>query len=371
MDEITLLRRLREDRNPTDESVTRGRAALFNKINEVAPKERVTTARRRFTLAGLGAAGAFAIVGVLVATNVLGFGGWRGGADAAAAAILERAAIAAFTFDDVPLAAGQYLHVSSQTVHVTDGQEQNGPVIAFRIKESSELYVPEDRADDWVWVRDPISVIDVLSPGGEDMVERSFPSSEQARDPELLRAPFGAFYGNTAESQWGDFASMPRDPYRLLNHIYLTTIGAGSSPDGEALVVIADTLRQGTAPADLRAALLRAAAMIPGVTITDDQATLDGQTGTAIGRVESENGLRQEIIIDPTSGRLIGEREVAVVAIPESSIAAGDVWRWSSVHTSIVDAAPAGGTPNGASDLAGCVPGERTGEMYCPPGGKK
>ena len=134
---------------------------------------------------------------------------------------------------------------------------------------------------------------------------------------------------------------MPRGPGSLpaLNHVYLTTIGAGSSPDNEALLFIADTLRQGTVPADLRAALLRAAAMIPGVTTTDNQATLDGQTGTAIGRVESENGLRQEITIDPTSGRMIVKGEGAVVAIPQSSIAAGDVWRWSSGRTSVVDAA--------------------------------
>jgi len=378
MDKLTLLRTLRDDiAEPSSEQLapslnklesafqstpSRKRSLGSAKLADRSLQSRTPTARRRFAVASFSTAGVFTLVGVLVASNLLGLGGWRGGADPAAAAVLERAATAAITFEDAPLVAGQYLRVSSQNVHVTDGQEQNGPIITYRINESSQLYVPADRSDDWVWVREPISVVDVLTPGGESVVERFHPSSAQVRDSQLLRAPAGAFYGNTSDSTWGDFASMPRDPYLLVNHIYLRTLGAGPSPDGEALVFIADALRQGTAPADLRAALLRAAAMIPGVTITDDQATLDGSTGTAIGRVESNNAKRVEIIIDPSSGRLIGEREVAVVAIPESDVVAGDILSWSSVETAIVNVAPTGGTPDGVSceldlrpDAFGCV----------------
>ena len=347
MDELTLLRRLHDNKTPTQESLTRGRAALFSQINNPGPAPRPVKSRRR--VGGLSALAAFGIAGALVATNIVGLGGWRGGADSAAAAVLERAATAAISFQDPQVSAGQYLLVESENVHVTDGQEKDGPVIAYTISESSDLYVPADRDGEWVWQRNPVSVVDVLTPGGEAMVARSHPTSGPSAEPTLLAAAGGAFYGNSANSQWGDFDSMPRDPYRLLNHIYLTTLGAGSSPDGEALVFIADTLRQGTAPADLRAALLRAAAMIPGVTITDDQATLDGTTGTAIGRLEGVNGLRNEIIIDPDTGTLIGERTVATSAIPESSVSAGEVWSWSSVTTSVVDSAPTGGTSSGES----------------------
>ena len=60
----------------------------------------------------------------------------------------------------------------------------------------------------------------------------------------------------------------------------------------------------------LRAALYKAAALIPGVSVTDDQAALDGQSRVAIGRVEGALNVRQDITIDPTTGQLIGEREV-------------------------------------------------------------
>jgi RNA polymerase sigma-70 factor (ECF subfamily) len=58
------------------------------------------------------------------------------------------------------------------------------------------------------------------------------------------------------------------------------------------LTFIGDLLRTGLVPADLRASLYKAAALIPGVTITDTQATLDGRTGIATGRVEEETNMR-------------------------------------------------------------------------------
>ena len=50
---------------------------------------------------------------------------------------------------------------------------------------------------------------------------------------------------------------------------------------GETLVFIADLLRTGVVPADQGATLHKVAAMIPGVTITEGQANLDGRTGIA------------------------------------------------------------------------------------------
>jgi hypothetical protein len=80
-------------------------------------------------------------------------------------------------------------------------------------------------------------------------------------------------------------AKLPRDPKALLDLIYSRTKGAGISPEVEALVTIADTLRTGIIPADLRASLYKAAALVPGITMVDRQATLgtlnsyDGKMG--------------------------------------------------------------------------------------------
>lgn len=78
--------------------------------------------------------------------------------------------------------------------------------------------------------------------------------------------------------------------------------------------------------------------MIPGVTITDQQATLNGTTGVAIGRLEPANNVQYDIIIDPKTGQYIGEREVTLIAY--ASFPAGTTTSWTAVTTSVVDAAP-------------------------------
>ena len=133
-------------------------------------------------------------------------------------------------------------------------------------------------------------------------------------------------------------ASLPRDPRILLNHIYRVTFGTGPSADGEALVFIADTLNTGLANAETRAALYRAAALIPGVTLTADSATLDGHKGVAIGRVEASTGIRQDLIISPDDGSLIGEREVATRAI--KPFTDGATISWTSADATTVNSLP-------------------------------
>lgn len=135
-------------------------------------------------------------------------------------------------------------------------------------------------------------------------------------------------------------ASLPREPEALLDVIYERTKGSGVTPEAEALVTIADTLRTGVVPAELRAVLYKAAALIPGVTVVDRQATLDGRTGVAIGITAPDGAVRQDIIIDPTTGLLIGERHVALKATAE--FPAGTATSWTSVRTSVVDSAPEG-----------------------------
>jgi len=106
--------------------------------------------------------------------------------------------------------------------------------------------------------------------------------------------------------------------------------------------------------------------MIPGVTVVDEQTTLDGELGIAVGRLESTSGLRQELIFSSASGRLIGERSLVVEDRDSSDLEPGDVWSWSVVRYWVRDGAPAGGTPNGALDVWGCVPGKQSGSWDCP-----
>jgi RNA polymerase sigma-70 factor (ECF subfamily) len=292
--------------------------------------------RRTATWIGFSALGAGALTVALVATNVLGFAGWRGGADSAAASVLESAAIATLQASDPVLAPGQYLLVQTDAVYAATGEGAG-----FLESYHDELYVPADRDDDWVWMRYARTPIQTFGPESEALAK----AMEGSTSDELLRAPGGSFYGGSPTQISGDYDDLPRDPHQLLNQIYLKTLAAGRSRDGEALVWIADVLRTGTVPADLRAALYEAAAAIPGVTVTEQQATLDGSTGIAIGRVETVDDTRQDLIIDPTTGRFIGEREVTLKAA--AGLPAGTATSSTAVTTTVVDSAPDGGTQYG------------------------
>lgn len=135
------------------------------------------------------------------------------------------------------------------------------------------------------------------------------------------------------------FDRLPRDVTALRERLYADADGHGQSTDGEVLVLVADVLRSGLVPADLRAALYRVLKTVPDVEVTANAVTIQGRTGVALARTETVDGARQEIIIDPQSGLLIGERSV----ILESSIgqAVGTVLDETGVTRTLVDEVPA------------------------------
>ncbi|MGO4584922.1 hypothetical protein AB4Z38_13680 [Arthrobacter sp. 2RAF6] len=71
--------------------------------------------------------------------------------------------------------------------------------------------------------------------------------------------------------------------------------------------------------------------------MTDEQATLDGRKGVAIGRVEDFSHFRQDIIIDPQNGLPIGERQV--LTEPRGTMPAGTATAWTTVETTVSNTA--------------------------------
>lgn len=391
MDEISLLRRARTDipeRAPA--SVARGRAALFGQIEaetpyapfagvgddtSFAPLPLRRRRRRRIAWTGFSALGAGALTVALIGGNVLGVGGWQGGADPAAADALNAAAVATLEVTDPQLAPGQYLRVRNDAVYMTqayldedvEAARVNGSVEDLNTveaqyylqREQMEIFQPADRNDTWWELRCRRSVAQTFGPKSElaaqqDLLNTSEPVGHLSELPGgKIKYEFPD--GRVEFSNWAggytvpggssdDFTQLPLGPAELLAEIHRLNAGSGPSPDGQALVWIADTLRGGAVPAEYRAAIYQAAALIPGVTITDEQATLDGTTGMAIGRDETSNAFRQEIIIDPATGRFIGERRVALegygALAAGAELSAGTVVGWTAVTTEIVDAAP-------------------------------
>ncbi|MGY2744170.1 CU044_5270 family protein [Pseudarthrobacter sp. O4] len=298
---------------------------------------------RRVVLASAAAA---MLVGAIVAADVI-VPGSHGGATAEAAEVLNAAAAATITTSDPLVGPGQYLKIDTTAVYAM-GVLLGDPggdrrTVEWLDKSSDHLYVPADQTAEWIWNREARIPTTFFSEDAK--AEAAKYQQSQAGDPirmgELLRAPGGNFYGEQRMLFAGmplleGVKTLPRDPQALLDTIRQR--GKQGRPEAETLEAIAEALGTGVVPADLRAALYKAAALIPGVTVVDRQANLDGKVGTAIGIERPGIETRMDIIIDPATGLLIGEREVALTATAD--FPAGTATSWTSVQTSVVDSAP-------------------------------
>ncbi|WP_104087192.1 CU044_5270 family protein [Arthrobacter sp. GMC3] len=347
MDELKLLREMHDDvPGVTDAAVNQGREQLLRRMDPErsgAQKAKKKHRRKALRIAVMSVA-TLGLAAALVAGNVIGVSRPQGLASADAAEVLNNAAELTIKTADPVVGPGQFLKVDSTNLWLSmmgahnppDGVGAHGEM-EWLDTEKMSLYIPANRDQEWVWERSgriPTTFFD------EKSKEFALNQAKEMGDTsELLKGVGGAFYNSPSSfPDEKDMAAYSRDPRMLLDGIYKRTAGAGQSADGEALVYIADLLRTGMVPADLRAALYKAAALIPGVSVTDNQATLDGQTGIAIGRVEKASDFRQDIIIDPATGQLIGEREVALT--DRGSIPAGTAVGWTTIRTTVVDSAP-------------------------------
>jgi hypothetical protein len=123
-----------------------------------------------------------------------------------------------------------------------------------------------------------------------------------------------------------------------LNHGAHT--GSTTGPDQEAFVAIGDM----PAPPQVSAALYRAAARIPGVTIVPGAVDAAGRKGIAVAR--DQHGTRTEWIFNKTTLRLLGTRGVLLKNGPWAK-AGTTVTSTAILDRGIVD--KAGDTPHHTS----------------------
>lgn len=217
---------------------------------------------------------------------------------AEAAEVLGQAAIHA---SDPPAKPGQYWEITRIGTNLYDGGD--GQVERVYLVRTTHIdYVAVDgRRPSW-FARRPAAIIRQVSGPPQAAGGRGRGSSWTTN---LSPEQKPAWWGEPSPS-W--FASLPRDTSKLRARLYADTEGHGSNHDDEAFVYIADVLRSGVVPADLRAALYNVLKTIPGTTVTDRQLKLeDGRSGVAIGRNDIF-GSHNELVIDPQTGEAIGER---------------------------------------------------------------
>ncbi|MBQ9917537.1 MAG: hypothetical protein IJO71_10135 [Microbacterium sp.] len=332
MDELTLLRSTRDDTlAPSERTLDAGRAALMARIAASTPTadsprvEHVVPRRRRRPLrraTWIAAGTAAALTGILIAGNVN-----LGVQSARASEVLRQAAAAAENATDASIGPGQYLRSLTHArwmscSNPTDAADPDAMVCAPN-DQTLDVYRPTDSGTPWVLVR--------------DWGAQSGPTGASV---ETMRSVGGYFYGPEAPWQTGDVAAIPTDGSAAYAWVDGQYQGGSASRDEDNFVRIADILRSGLVPAPQRAALLDALSRVPGVTSTAGVANLDGVVGVAIGRAEPIRfGERKEIIVDPTTGSVIGERTVAG-AQAWGWGAPGEVVSLTAISTTVVDEAP-------------------------------
>jgi hypothetical protein len=252
-------------------------------------------------------------------------------ASASAQEVLTSAADIAARAEDPVLSAGQYRYVATHAWWMkTVGSEDES--FSFLNENLIEVWIPADPSGEWLQRRRETGNREWVV-GTEAEARAAGVVIEESPWPEQ-RALGGEFVENAPEHGNWQFpepeflAGLPTDPEQLYDRLREDS-GGGK----QALVYAADALRTGLMPAAVRANLLRALTHLPGLDVIDNAANLDGHKGVALG--VSEDGERQEIILDPDTGEVIGERKVSdsmFADIPE-----GTVTGYSSVTTAVVD----------------------------------
>lgn len=350
MDDMDTLARLRADLpDPDPDVLAAARDRLTRRMAEVPPAfERSRTSWRallgRRLAIGVATAAAVAVgAGVLV--TVAGTDrpsghrpGTRGGTSAAgtpyraptdASSALALAADHARTTGDPVVGKGQYLHISR---NVWWGEYLDG--VRFRHKFRTEVWVPADADGVWWW-RETSLDTKFASAADERKVRASDPrvftrsaSLSSGHDGQPDRTPTGKPHVvGPQEPGWyyptpRFLAQQPRDPRKLLAAIEAavepSSLNKGDRPT-MAFQMIAEVFATGYAPADLRAALYRAARLIPGITFQRNAKDLDGRRGVSISKPAPYGFLRTEIVFDPKTGQFLGERTIVVRSIEDDA----------------------------------------------------
>ncbi|MGL5859356.1 MAG: CU044_5270 family protein [Angustibacter sp.] len=129
--------------------------------------------------------------------------------------------------------------------------------------------------------------------------------------------PGGLSFGTNLASTYPELLALPRDTDQLYEAVERATrtmqADGGNTRPGEAqmLAIVCDVLSNPGVPSDLRAALYRVAARIPGVDIVEGATDGLGRTGSAIRTVEEDTGIARQLVFDPATGEVLATRQVS------------------------------------------------------------
>jgi hypothetical protein len=277
------------------------------------------------------------IGGLVTATVALGLikidvGGHDVGASPAAAEVLERAADVALQNPDPVAGPKQFLRITLVQQSWDDIVPSDGKPAAVQTRWTMQIWIPNDRDNDWVR-RERTTLVSSTSKDAAEQVRRDAEQTDGTWTLPSWSDKAGKSYIKTYDPAW--YATLPRDPQKLLAKLKGEDQGDGSSTDYYFNEVFSEVLRSRIAPADIRAALFKGLAETPGMKVVDDVATLDGRRGVAISY-----GKGKQMVFDQKSGAYIGERATSPDFPDVPGLDADKTTFLTSSRADVVDSAP-------------------------------
>lgn len=278
------------------------------------------TARRRRYLQWSGAAAAVValVAAGLVAQHLKG-----GNVVTGTTMTPAQAALASIQEHDLVVRPGQYLYVAT-TAWVVYHDTVDAKPLVYGSPTLDETWVPADRKQVWETRTGPDGPYYWLSGNPHDATEYqvmlSVPGTKTLTAPcgDFTTAPpsgaAAACARMEANASWASptaawLAALPTDPRQMLLRLRQVTTGDKviSHADEELVLTNAQqALSTGLVPGSVRAVIYQALALLPDLKVNPRQANGDGVTGIGIGLDTPLDQPRQSMIVDRTTGRMIG-----------------------------------------------------------------
>jgi hypothetical protein len=301
---------------------------------DVTPAPPASSRRRWAIVAAAAAAVIVVVAGVLVA--VVTRPAERG--DGTGTSSRPQSPVDRIKATDEPLRPGQFRYIHERQWWSAWSETE----YVWKSEYRYEIWVPARERQVWMERRETTGRSVLLNGSGKQA--RAEGNDPPERVVETYRAPCGDYFSPTkrpcefiasfAHPNQAYLASMTRDPDELLAQLReMTEGGQKATPDSLTFQLVSGFLHERSVPADLRMAFYRALAKVPSIEITEHVPNLEGRKGTSFAVRDKD--FRREIIVDPGTGQVIGERWRTVRKL--NGMKAGTVRADSSLETVVVD----------------------------------
>jgi hypothetical protein len=309
-DEIGELTRLLPPPPAPDLPAGRAWALRTHLVAEVAgtrPGPRHRPAVSRFRRPGWRAGGLTGAVAVgaaaAVAVSVLLPGGHGGGASPAAATLLAKIADTAARQPAPKVSDSEFVYVRSQVAFRVDSIVNGHDTVTMDKPHERQVWLPVDSTCDGLLIEHGSRT--ALSPSSATAYESTGNGPAKRISPQCG--------GSVNDPTYRFLQSLPTDPRKLLDFVYDKTQGEGQAQgrDGEAFITIGDMIRESIVPPQTAAALYRAAALIPGVSVVPHATNAAGRPGVAVAWTGGSGHQTYEWIFDAKTYQFIGEQDTS------------------------------------------------------------